>query len=235
MDSSENKTYLIIIRKLTEYFEENHLKPGDKLPPEDVLASRLYFGRPALREALRVMELMGVIETNRGRANIYIKDKSKGLLHFFTAFSELYDDGFWGLSMLRANIEVIGVESFIEKADEIDMMELELVAKRFLHESSDIMVSCSDDSYHIKFHQLIVKYSASEFEKDFLTLCICSQFLSSALKDLQNKTMDIETLKEFKEGRMHLDIIQAIKDKDVVNAKRIVRNHVLYYSDMTKL
>ena len=231
----DNKTYLLIISKLIEFFEENNYQPGDKLPPEDVLASQLYFGRPALREALRILELLGVIETTRGRANIYIKDRNKGLLSFLTIFTNLYADGFDGLTELRANIEVLGVESFIENATDIDIMELEFTARKFLTESDDVMICCTDDSHHIKFHQLLVKYSASDFEKEFLTLSICTQYLTKVLKDVKEKDVDSEKVRGIKAGRTHQEIIDAIKAKDTKKAKEIVRGHVMYYVDLRKL
>ena len=231
-DLNESKTYLIIISKLIDYFEENGYQPGDKLPPEDVLAAHLYVGRPALREALRVLELLGVIESTRGRANIYVKDRDKGLLRFITMFASLYEDGYIGLAQLRANIEVLGVESFIEKATDIDIMELEFTARKFLEESNDVMVSCTDDSHHIKFHQLLVKYNASEFEKEFLTLSICAQFLSNILEDVKSRNLDPEVLKQFKRGRTHQDIIDAVKARDTALAKETVKRHVMYYADL---
>lgn len=231
-EESSKKTYIIIIRKLIEYFEENGFQPGDKLPPEDELASKLYFGRPALREALRVLELLGVIDSARGRSNIYVKDQSKGLLHFITIFASLYDEGYIGLSQLRTNIEVIGVESFIENATDIDIMELELTARKFLNERDDIILSCTDDSYHIQFHQLLIKYSASEFEKEFVTMSICAQFLSDVLKDINASSIDQEILLKYKQGRSHKAIVDAVKAKNVAEAKEIVKNHVMYYSDL---
>lgn len=215
-----------------EYFEENNLQPGDKLPPEDILASKLYFGRPALREAMRILEMLGVIESSRGRANIYAKNMSKGLLQFLTVFTNMYEDGFNGLSRLRADIEMVGVKSFIENADDIDIMELEFTAKKFLSEQDDVMVSCTDDSHHIKFHQLLVKYSASDFEKDFITFSICSQYLSNVLSKVELRCLPPEDLAKYKANRTHYDIIDAIKAHDVDRAMSTVRRHSLYYSDL---
>lgn len=42
------------------------LGPGDRLPPERELASQLSVGRSSVREALRVLEVMGLIRTGTG-------------------------------------------------------------------------------------------------------------------------------------------------------------------------
>ena len=49
------------------------LLPGDKIPSERELSERLNVGRSSVREALRALELLGLIETRRGEGT-FIKD-----------------------------------------------------------------------------------------------------------------------------------------------------------------
>ncbi len=44
------------------------LKPGDKLPPEREMAAQFQVGRNAVREALRTLEMAGVVRLEKGRA-----------------------------------------------------------------------------------------------------------------------------------------------------------------------
>ena len=62
----QSKVYLEIVRKLQRMIEEDHLVPGDKIPSERELSDRLNVGRSSVREALRALELLGLIETRRG-------------------------------------------------------------------------------------------------------------------------------------------------------------------------
>lgn len=61
-----NKVYIEIVKKLRVMIEEDGLKPGDKIPSERELSERLHVGRSSVREALRALELLGLIETRRG-------------------------------------------------------------------------------------------------------------------------------------------------------------------------
>ncbi|MGM0752474.1 MAG: FadR/GntR family transcriptional regulator [Bacillota bacterium] len=49
------------------------LQPGDKIPSERELSERLNVGRSSVREALRALELLGLIETKRGEGT-FLRD-----------------------------------------------------------------------------------------------------------------------------------------------------------------
>lgn len=55
-----------IVDSLLNLITEKRLHPGDKLPPERELAHMMNVGRPALREALRALSVMNVIEIRPG-------------------------------------------------------------------------------------------------------------------------------------------------------------------------
>ena len=54
-----------VLGRLRELIEEGRLPPGAKLPPERTLAAELGAGRPALREAIKVLGALGILETRR--------------------------------------------------------------------------------------------------------------------------------------------------------------------------
>lgn len=64
--SKNTKVYIGIVKQLRAMIEHDGLKPGDRLPSERELSERLGVGRSSVREALRALELLGLIETRRG-------------------------------------------------------------------------------------------------------------------------------------------------------------------------
>lgn len=62
------RTFEAAIDHLTDAIERSSLRRGDRLPGEHELARLLEISRPTLRQALRVLELSGVIEVRRGKA-----------------------------------------------------------------------------------------------------------------------------------------------------------------------
>lgn len=55
-----------IVRQLVGLVSSGQLKPGDRLPAERSLAEDLGVGRPTLREALRALQLLGILDIRHG-------------------------------------------------------------------------------------------------------------------------------------------------------------------------
>ncbi|MDR6759651.1 GntR family transcriptional regulator [Mycoplana sp. BE70] len=64
----DTRTLVIQVRDcITDLIREDKLQPGDKLPSEPQLTQRFKISRPALREALKLLEQDGVIYVEHGR------------------------------------------------------------------------------------------------------------------------------------------------------------------------
>ena len=62
------RTFEAAIEHLTEAIERASLRTGDRLPNEGALAEQLGISKPTLRQALRVLELSGLVEVRRGKS-----------------------------------------------------------------------------------------------------------------------------------------------------------------------
>lgn len=74
---------VITIRSI---MEEDGLVAGDRLPSERELSSRLNVGRSSVREALRALELVGLIETRRGEGTFIRNFYDNGLVQLIAPF-----------------------------------------------------------------------------------------------------------------------------------------------------
>jgi GntR family transcriptional repressor for pyruvate dehydrogenase complex len=63
---------------LRELIGSGALQPGDKLPPERALATRLGVSRPTLREAVRGLVIMGMLETRHGAGTFVVRQAPVG-------------------------------------------------------------------------------------------------------------------------------------------------------------
>lgn len=80
-----------IVPQLMGLIQSGALKPGDKLPGQRDLAEKLGIGRPTLREALRALQLLGVLDIRHG-GGVYVSsiapDTLLGPLHLFVSFDK---------------------------------------------------------------------------------------------------------------------------------------------------
>ena len=80
---------------LRGYIEDNQLKAGDPLPPEAILAQQLGVSRNSVREAIKALESVGVLETRRG-IGVFVKAFS---------FQPLLDNLAYGLGDTLRDVE----------------------------------------------------------------------------------------------------------------------------------
>lgn len=65
-DNAPTRAWRVVLEKIEGDLLSATLGPGDRLPPERELATQLGVGRSSVREALRVLEVMGLIRTATG-------------------------------------------------------------------------------------------------------------------------------------------------------------------------
>jgi GntR family transcriptional repressor for pyruvate dehydrogenase complex len=61
-----SRLYQSIVEQIEALLEKGELRPGDQLPAERALADQFQVSRASVREALRTLELLGVVETRAG-------------------------------------------------------------------------------------------------------------------------------------------------------------------------
>ena len=74
------KLYQDIVGQIGELIREGVLSPGDRLPPERELAERLQVSRSSLREAMRTLELQGLVVSRPGAGTFVSAGSLDGLV-----------------------------------------------------------------------------------------------------------------------------------------------------------
>lgn len=66
MVNSAPRAWQVVLERIETDLREGRLAPGDRLAPERELATQLGVGRSSVREAVRVLEVLGVVRTSTG-------------------------------------------------------------------------------------------------------------------------------------------------------------------------
>jgi len=75
---SKTRLSEVAVRRIKDFIIEQAMQSGDQLPAERQLSEALGISRTSVREALRVLEIMGVIEVKPGSGS-YVKDRGGDL------------------------------------------------------------------------------------------------------------------------------------------------------------
>jgi DNA-binding FadR family transcriptional regulator len=144
-----------ICQRIREQLVAGQLKPGDKLPAERDLAQQLGVGRNALREALRSLEIAGIVRLQKGvKGGAFIREGDTGRMNQVVQdMLSLGSISVEELTEARLHIQDMVVRLACERATRadfealaanVDRTEVMTRAGRFLDR-----VECSREFYHL--------------------------------------------------------------------------------------
>lgn len=116
--------FLEAIAQIQEMIKRDRLRPGDKILSERELSDRLSIGRSSVREALRALELLGLIETRRGEGTFLRDFKDHQLVPLISTFLFDGDQRKEDLQDVKAILE-LGCLAILTKKSGVDSEELE--------------------------------------------------------------------------------------------------------------
>ena len=95
----------IIIEQIQDIIMSGKLKAGDVLPSERELAETMNVSRPALREALKALEVMGIVECHQGRGNFIVNKVSENFYKPMSLAFKLSNGDYSEILELRKMVE----------------------------------------------------------------------------------------------------------------------------------
>lgn len=72
---------MAVMRAVADYVHRADLKPGDRLPTERELCAALDVGRSTVREVIRQLQALGIVESRKGSGTYLLRTVSAGSIH----------------------------------------------------------------------------------------------------------------------------------------------------------
>lgn len=193
------------------------LKPGDMLPSERELANSLNVSRIPVREALKVLEYLGIVEHIRGRGVFVRQPEPAELLHavgpMFLGSPGMLADLFEVRLLFEPHAAYLAATNYTDE----DLQRLE-ESLRHMEASVEYGLPAHQDSF--EFHHMVMAASHNAV----LLL------LSSFLVELQRQSRQ-STLKNSQRNRealgFHKEIYEKIRGRDSYGAADCMRKHLL--------
>lgn len=192
-----------------------HMQPGMKLPAERQLADDLNVGRPAVREAIKALEVLDVIERRRGDGN-YVKSLA-GL------------GGGWAtVDHIEARfdmLELLEVRKMIEPAAaalaaarrtnrQLREIEIELLAQEAQPDNHAVL-----ERHDYLFHEAIIRAAGNQVLAD--TIRFLSTMLQKSRRITGRTTPDIPKI-----IKQHRTIYEAIRLGEMDLAQLAMKDHL---------
>lgn len=209
-----------VINRLTDAIKSGELKPGDKVPPEIELAEALGVARSSLREAIKILSYLGVLESRRSEGTFICSGFSESMIDPMVYGIILNQDSFENLMELREMTEAGMMRLAINHHDEQELEELESLLREM-----ELAVDAPEDPVGTffnadeRFHDKIAEMGKNPMADKI------NRVVRSLTHNLRKKTVSIMLT----EGRAdelietHRQLMKAIREKDTHNLSEKVR------------
>ena len=112
----QQKAYKGVIDYFKQKIIDGELRPGEKLPPERDIAEQLSVSRNSVREAIRIMDMTGVISSQQGSGNYITCEFQKSLAETMTMMFAMDQIDYRQISQIRQALECLAFTLAIENA-----------------------------------------------------------------------------------------------------------------------
>lgn len=224
------RTYEQVMAQIEERILDGRLKAGDRLPSEREFAQSLGVSRPSLRETLRVLEALGLVEIRRGGGAdggaILGRRPGHGMLNLLKLEIALAHFSWHDVLEMRLVLESWSVEEAAYRATDDDYRDLATILDRM--DAQDI------DSTEFNRLDALFHYRIAEAAGNGLT----AHFMGSLRSAIENQMVRMYAeLDDWRETATtvraeHRAILQAIVDRDAPRAVDAIRSHIADFYDM---
>jgi GntR family transcriptional repressor for pyruvate dehydrogenase complex len=210
-----------ISRKILDYLLAGHVAPGGQLPPERKLAEALGVGRGVVREALKSLTLLGLIEVRQGDGT-YLKRAESELLSQAIAWGLLLGTPrILDLIEARRHLEVIVAGLAAKRRDERALQDLRdhLAEMRAAMGDADRFVA-ADVAFHLTIAEAAGNDTLYQIMLNIRSLLqVWIARVMHAASDYHPSLDD------------HIPILEAIEARDVEAARAAVAAHLQRATD----
>ena len=210
-----NKVYEEVAKQIERLILKK-LRPGDKLPSERELAETLRVSRSSIRDAIRGLELMGLVEPRQGAGTIVCEISAESLVNPFANALKRRQELVGELLDFRKMLEppLAARAATHASLDEISEMEEILQRQEKKHGQGDAAVA--EDA---EFHYNVALASGNSVVLKVLDI------LMDLLRDTRERSLQVEGRPQ-KSLAGHRRILAAIKRHDAEAAKAAMRRHI---------
>ena len=204
------------IGKIRDLIVSGRINPGDRLPPEQELATMLGISRSSLREAVRALSQAKVLDVRRGDGTYVTSLEPRLLLSGMSFVIDLMED--------KTLVEVFEVRKLLEPAatalaaqritdEQLEALRHSLAETRSSHDPEELVVR--DMDFHAHIAEATGNDSLCSILEAISTRALRARIWRASMSGLKSMTL-----------AQHGLILQALEDRDPALARSAATIHV---------
>lgn len=215
---SSKRTYESIIDSIKADIITGKLSSGDKLPPERDLAKQFGVSRTSIREALRTLEILGVIESIQGSGNFITGNYTKSLTESMSMMFLLQQFSSLQISELREALETKAALLAVENITDDQIKRLEEIVKE--------MSVTADENKNValdkELHYTIAAASKNSIIMQILNILeeLINIYIKDRRKEILSNKNNVSRLQN-----IHERMVSALKARDSKATYEAIMQH----------
>jgi GntR family transcriptional repressor for pyruvate dehydrogenase complex len=206
-----------VAEQLSDQIAEGRWKPGEKLPSEAELCTALRIGRSTLREALKSLAFVGMVQMRPGEGT-YVIEESRLLIDRIMARGSLKtDQELQDVGEVRLILEGEIAALAAERAEPEDLERLESI----MGEMTRSLESGGRDyvDFDVEFHLAISQCAKNQMLYELLSP------IRGVLTEWISKSQELPGIQE-NAHRQHVKILAAIRSRNPEKARHAMKTHL---------
>lgn len=210
-----------IVQQLVGIIMNGTIKPGEKLPPEKQLMELFGVGRSSLREAIRALVTLGLVEIKVPEGTFVSSSFGGFFTKHLALMSKISFDNIIDLVEARTAIEVDIAELAAKKAtpEECNKLNDILTVMRDAKDNEQFLAA------DLQFHVTLAEIAKNSFMLHVINI------LRDITREWIMKVIELPSSKELA-ANQHEKIAEAVRSNDVVAAGNAMREHLESVSEL---
>lgn len=210
------RLYETIIWQIMEMIDRGEIQPGDKFPSERILMEKLGVSRAVIREAFRVLEYRGLVESKPGGGR-YLRKLESFELEKGSSLT-LEKDALLDVIEAREIVEVKIIRLAVKRATDEEIKKLVEMDKEFHGYGGNL------EEYRREDKDLAFHLALSEMSHNFMLKTMVN-FMLTLTQDLREKyILDYDNWLNL--CHQHSDIVNAVVKRDEKEAVQRMSEHL---------
>jgi GntR family transcriptional repressor for pyruvate dehydrogenase complex len=228
MDFTPIKTrrlYEEIVEQIKKLITDGRLKPGDKLLAERELAEQFQVSRASVREAIRTLEMLGVIDIRPGEGTFVRGTESDDIIRPLAMFLAVERNSLLDMFEMRRIFETATASLAAERATEEELDHIGAMLEK-MRERLNVLDPEKGEEFDAAFHYAVAEATHNSLlTKLFKTVSEEFAKANSVARrqlyhdNIQNAQRIID---------QHSEILEAIRARDPKTASEAMLAHLIF-------